>query len=210
MTEIDARRLIAGDLQVQRKERAIHFRVALALAVAIPAALIAVTGLRHDLLGQPTWLIAAQLLVWGLALGALPAIGLGLWFPGRVARVVLGAVAATAAVLVAAGPELVGPSELAGPAGRGLHFDYCTRLTLGSGALVLAVCALSGAFAIRRRPEASLWISAAVVLIAVNTTAWHCYLTGLDHTLPSHLGSGVLLLLLAGLLGVYLHRRQRP
>ena len=74
----------------------------------------------------------------------------------------------------------------------------------------LAVCALSGAFAIRRRPAASLWIAAAVVLIAVDTTAWHCYLTGLEHTLPSHLGAGLLLLLLAGALGVYLHRRQRP
>lgn len=210
MSEIDARRLIAGDLQRQRRERALHFRVALALAALIPAALIALTGLRRDLLAQPWWSLATQVIVWGLALVALPAIGLGLWFPGRGARVALAALAAAAAVLVAAGPELVGASQFAGPLGRVLDFGYCTRLTLGSGALVLAVCSLSGAFAIRRRPEASLWISAAVVLIGIDTTAWHCYVTGLDHTLPSHLGAGVLLLLLAGALGVYLHRRQRP
>lgn len=210
MTEIDAKRLIAGDLQRQRRERALHFRAALVLAVLIPAGLIAATGLRHDLLALPTWLLVLQALVWALGFLALPAIGLGLWFPGRGARVGLAGLAAVAAVLVAAGPEVVGDPELAGPLGRGLRFDYCTRLTLGAGALVLAVCALSGAFAIRRRPEASLWISAAVVLIGVNTTAWHCYLNGLDHTLPSHLGSGVLLLLLAGALGVVLHRRQRP
>lgn len=207
MTEIDARRLIAGDLQAQRRERATHFRGALALSVALPAALIAVTGLRHDLLTQPTWLISLQILVWALALVALPAIGLGLWFPGRPARVVLGALAGAAAVLVAAGPQLVDAAALAGPAG--LRLDGCTRLTFGSGVLLLAVCALSGAFAIRRRPAAALWLSAAIALLAVDTTAWHCYLTDLDHTLPSHLGSGALLLLLAGVLGVALHRRQR-
>lgn len=209
MTEIDARRLITGDLLAQRRERALHFRVALVLAVAIPAGLIAATGLRFDLLHQPAWLVATEVLVWMLALVALPAVGLGLWFPGRGARIALASVAAAAAVLVAAGPELVG-TRIDGPLTRGLRFDYCTRLTLGSGALVLAVCALSGAFAIRRRPEASLWISAAVVLLGIDTTAFHCYVTGLDHTLPSHLGSGVLLLLFAAAIGVYLHRRQRP
>jgi hypothetical protein len=118
-------------------------------------------------------------------------------------------VAAVVAVVVAAGPALF---DMSYPTGLDDHPIYqlgCASLTLGAGALVLAVCALSGAFAQRRRQTGALWLAAAIALIGVDTTTWHCVITGLDHTLPSHLGAGVLMLLVAGLVGAALHRRQR-
>ncbi|MFY0541741.1 hypothetical protein [Nannocystis pusilla] len=140
---------------------------------------------------------------------ALPALGLGLWFPGRVARAVLGLIAAAVAVLVAAGPALFDRSYPTGLEDHAIYQVGCASLTLGAGALVLAVCALSGAFAQRRRSAGALWLAAAIALIGIDTTTWHCVITGLDHTLPSHLGAGVLMLLAAGLVGAALHRRQR-
>lgn len=205
MTQIDARRLIEGDLQDLRRERALHFRPALVLAVLAPAGLLLYTTLRDDLLRQPAWLLALQGVIWLLALLALPAIGLGLWFPSRPARVALAGAALAAASVVALGPELFrGPLE-----GDLFRLGYCSYLTLGAGALVLAVCAISGAFAQRRRTTAALWLSASIALIGVVTTTWHCPVTELDHTLPMHLGSGALLLAVAAATGVAAHRVQR-
>lgn len=208
MSELDAQSLISGDLQDLRRERALHFRVAQVLAVLAPALLLLYTGLRDDLLRQPVWMLGLQGLVWLLALLALPAIGLGLWFPSRGARLALSALAALTASVVAIGPEL---ADLPGASGLlgGFAFGYCTYLTLGAGALVLAVCAVSGAFAQRRRPATALWLATSVVLVAVDTTTWHCPATQLDHTVPMHLGSAALLLLIAAAAGLALHRGQR-
>lgn len=209
MTAIDARRLIAGDLAAQRRERAQHFRAALLLTALGAAGLLAGTGVRPDLLAQPPAQFGLQLLVWALAFVALPTLGLGLWFPGRAVRVVVAAIAAGAAALVAAGPALWDRSATTGPPGHGPALDFCTRLTLGSGAVTLLVCAVSGAFVARRRPSGALWLAGAVALVAVDTATWHCNWADLGHTLPSHLGAGAVLLALAGLVGVGLHRRQR-
>lgn len=209
MSAVDARALIEGDLAARRRQRAQHFRAAWLLAALAPALGLVATGVRADLWAQPGWLLGLQLLVWPLALFALPALGLGLWFPGRVARAALGLVAAAVAVVVAAGPVLIDRSYAPGPEDHVIYRVGCGLLTLGAGALVLAVCALSGAFAQRRRPAAVLWVAAAIALIGVDTTTWHCRIIGLDHTLPSHLGAGVLMLLAAGLVGAALHRRQR-
>lgn len=209
MTAIDARRLITGDLAADRRARGHHFRAAAVLAATAPVVALVLTGARPDLLAQPPWLLGLQALVWTLALFALPALGLGLWFPGRAARVVLGLLAAAAAIVVAAGPA---PLDMSYEPvhDHGLVYRVgCALLTLGTGALVLAVCAVSGAFAVRRRRTAALWLAAAIALIGVDTTTWHCPITGLDHTLPAHLGAGVLMLLVAGLIGVAVHRRQR-
>ncbi len=209
MTQLDARRLIEGDLQAQRRERAQHFRPALLLVVLVSAGMLMVTGVRPDLLSQPPAQLALQFLTWALAFVALPAVGLGLWFPSARARLGLAALAAAVAALVAAGRAL---SDMFGETafeGAGLRLDYCTKLTLGSGVLTLLVCAVSGAFAQRRRPGGALWLAGAVALIAVDTTTWHCPWTHLGHTLPSHLGAGALLLALAGGAGLVLHRRQR-
>ncbi|MBZ5714425.1 hypothetical protein [Nannocystis pusilla] len=209
MTEIDARALIAGDLAERRRERLQHFRPAWLLTAAIPIVGLVLTGARDDLWAQPAWMLGLQALVWGLALFALPALGLGLWFPGRAARVVLGLLAAAVAFVVAAGPALFDMSYPTGMEDHPIYQVGCASLTLGAGALVLAVCALSGAFVQRRRSAGALWLAAAIALLGVLTTTWHCVITGLDHTLPSHLGAGVLMLLVAGLVGAGLHRRQR-
>lgn len=209
MSAIDARALIEGDLASQRRERRQHFRAAWVLAVLIPTVGLLTSGVRDDLWTQPAWALALQLLVWTLSLFALPAIGLGLWFPGPAARVALGVLAAAVAVVVGAGPVLIDRSYGPGPEDHAIYQVGCALLTLAAGALVLAVCAVSGAFAQRRRPAAALWIAAAIALIGVDTTTWHCVIIGLDHTLTSHLGAGVLMLLVAGLVGAALHRRQR-
>lgn len=209
MTQLDVRQLIAGDLRAQRRERARHYRLALLLVVMASAGLLMGTGVRPDLLSQPPIQLALQLLTWVLAFVALPAVGLGLWFPGPRIRVALAVTAAAVAALVAAGPGLMDMSDGTGTSGHGLRLDFCVQLTLGSGALTVLACAASGAFAQRRRPTAALWLAGAVALIAVDTAAWHCPWTDLGHTLPSHLGAGALLLALAGVVGVWLHRHQR-
>ncbi|MDC0715380.1 hypothetical protein [Nannocystis bainbridge] len=209
MTAVDAKSLIAGDLAERRRERLQHFRPAWLLAAAIPLVGLLATGARDDLWAQPAWILALQAFVWGLALFALPALGLGLWFPGRAARIALGLVAAVVAVLVAAGPALFDMSYPTGMEDHPIYQIGCASLTLAAGALVLAICAVSGAFVQRRRSAGALWLAAAIALVGIVTTTWHCVITGLDHTLPSHLGAGVLMLLLAGLVGAALHRRQR-
>ncbi|WAS97632.1 hypothetical protein [Nannocystis punicea] len=209
MTGIDAKSLIAGDLADRRRERLQHFRPAWLVAVTVPIVGLLASGTRDDFWAQPTWILALQALVWGLALFVLPALGLGLWFPGRAARVVLGLLAAAVAFLVAAGPALFDMSYPTGLEDHPIYQLGCASLTLAAGALVLAVCAMSGAFAQRRRSAGALWLAAAIALIGIDTTTWHCVITGLDHTLPSHLGAGVLMLLVAGLVGAALHRRQR-
>lgn len=209
MTAVDAKSLIAGDLAERRRERLQHFRPAWLLAAAIPLVGLLATGARDDLWAQPAWILGLQAFVWGLALFALPALGLGLWFPGRAARIALGLVAAVVAVLVAAGPALFDMSYPTGMEDHPIYQIGCASLTLAAGALVLAICAVSGAFVQRRRSAGALWLAAAIALVGIVTTTWHCVITGLDHTLPSHLGAGVLMLLLAGLVGAALHRRQR-
>ncbi|MCY1053756.1 hypothetical protein [Nannocystis sp. SCPEA4] len=209
MTAVDAKALIAGDLAERRRERLQHFRPAWLLTAAIPIVGLVLTGARDDFWAQPAWILGLQALVWGLALFALPALGLGLWFPGRAARLVLGLLAAAVAFVVAAGPALFDMSYPTGMEDHPIYQVGCASLTLGAGALVLAVCALSGAFVQRRRSAGALWLAAAIALLGVLTTTWHCVITGLDHTLPSHLGAGVLMLLVAGLVGAGLHRRQR-
>ena len=205
MTEVDAARLITADLATDRRARAQHFRAAAVLAVVAPGLVLFAVGARPDLLAQPPWILALQLLVWALALAALPALGLGLWFPRRAARIVLGLAAALAGLVVALGPALLDMSHEA-------MFDHglaCASLTLALGALLLAICAVSGAFAQRRRRVAALWLAAAVALVGVDTIAWHCPVTDTGHTVTGHLGAGVVTLLIAGLVGAALHRRQR-
>lgn len=209
MTAVDAKALIAGDLAERRRERLQHFRPAWLLTAAIPIVGLVLTGARDDFWAQPAWILGLEALVLGLALFALPALGLGLWFPGRAARLVLGLLAAAVAFVVAAGPALFDMSYPTGMEDHPIYQVGCASLTLGAGALVLAVCALSGAFVQRRRSAGALWLAAAIALLGVLTTTWHCVITGLDHTLPSHLGAGVLMLLVAGLVGAGLHRRQR-
>lgn len=209
MSAVDAKALIAADLAALRRERLRHFRPAWLLAALIPTVGLVASGVRDDLWAQPPWILGLQALVWLLALVALPAIGLGLWFPGRLARALLAGLAALGAVVVAAGPALVDMSFVPCSDDHLIYQVGCASLTLAAGALVLAVCGLSGAFVERRQAAGAVWLAAAIALIGVDTTTWHCMITSLGHTLPSHLGPGLFMLAVAGLVGAAARRRQR-
>jgi len=206
---VDAGALIVGDLRALRRGRARHFAPALALTLLFVGGFLVLTGLRPDLWLQPGWQIAAQLAVWLLCLVALPAVGVGLWFPGRATRAALGVTAVVAALIGALGPGLMDMFAGAGPMGQGPQFDRCVASTIGAGLPLLALGVLSGAFAQRRRAGGGLWVSGGLALMALDAITWHCPSDDLGHNLFSHLGAASLLLLVAAGAGLLAHRRQR-
>jgi hypothetical protein len=171
-------------------------------AIVVVGVLVS-TNVRPDLLHQPPMQLALQVMLWGLCLLVMPAIGVGLLFPGPTARTVLAVVAVITAIAAATGWPMSPHAE--GGAGG---IDRCTTILVGAGALLLAVGFLSGAFVQRRRVTSVFWIAAGLTLAALNLVTWHCPRSGLAHVLPSHLGGAVLLLVVAGVVGVALHRRQ--
>lgn len=203
---LDAAKLIASDLQVVRRARLRHFLPALILSLLVVGGFLVLEGLRPDLWHQPIAQLLAQLAVWALCLVALPAVGLGLWFPPPLVRVALALAAIAAASLAALGPDLA--HILAGP-GQGPRLDYCIAATVGSGFLVLAIGVLSGAFATRRRAGSALWVSGGLSLMALDAIVWHCPSADPGHNLYSHLGAAALLMLLASAAGLLVHQRQR-
>lgn len=198
---IDAKRLIASDLEALRRERAQHFRGALLLLALGSAAALTIVGKRPDLLAQPLAQLGAQTLNWALGLAVLPALGLGLWFPSAGTRRALAGLTIVAVGLVAAGPTLWSSSAATGPPTHGLSLARCVLLAFGTGTLALIVGATSGAFGVQRRPTATLWLATAVASIAIGAVAWHCPRTDTAHTLPSHAGSGLALALVAAGVG---------
>lgn len=200
---LDAARLIAADLAASRRARARHFVPALVVSLLVVGGFLVLSGLRPDLWRQPPGQLFAQLAVWALCLVALPAVGLGLWFPSRPLRVALAAAAVLAAVLAALGPALWGL------VGQGPRLDFCVGATVGAGFVLLAIGVLSGAFAARRRAGGALWVSGGVSLMALVATVWHCPSADLGHNLYSHLGAAGLLMVLASAAGLIVHRRQR-
>ena len=204
---IDAEALVVEDLRALRRGRARHFVPALVLSLLTVGGFLVVGGLRPDLWLQPPVQLVAQLAVWLLCLVALPAVGLGLWFPPRPLRVVLASAAVLAAVLAALGPGLF--AMLPGT-GQGPQMDPCVAGTFGSGLGLLAIGVLSGAFAARRWPGSAIWVSGGVALMALDAVVWHCPSEDMHHNLFSHLGAALLLLLLASVVAVIVHRRQRP
>ena len=96
---VDAQALIVGDLRALRRGRARHFVPALVLSLLLVGGFLVIGGLRPDLWRQPGPQLAAQLATWLLCLVALPAVGLGLWFPSLPLRV--GLVVAAVVVIVA-------------------------------------------------------------------------------------------------------------
>lgn len=206
---LDAHSLIAGDLRGLRRDRRRHFVPAAILVLLLLGGFLLLTGLRPDMWMQPGWQIAAQLAVWLLCLVALPAVGLGLWFPSRPLRLALAVCAVLAAVAAALGPGLMDMFVGTGQLDQGPRADRCVAATFGAGITMLAIGVLSGAFAQRRRPGAALWISGGVTLMALDAIVWHCPSDDLGHNLYSHLGAAALLLLLAAAVGVITHARQR-
>jgi hypothetical protein len=86
---VDAGQLIVADLRLARRARVRHFVPALVLSLLAVGGFLVLEGLRPDLWRQPIGQLLAQLAVWALCLVALPAVGMGLWFPPRAVRVVL-------------------------------------------------------------------------------------------------------------------------
>ena len=205
---VDVPALIRGDLQALRRGRARHFVPALVLSLLIVGGFLLATGLRPDLWRQPPTQLVAQLAVWLLCLVALPAVGLGLWFPSFAVRVLLALAAVVAAVVAALGPALSDLVFGAGASGQP-RLDMCVQATFVTGLVLLTLGVLSGAFAQRRRAGGALWVSGGVALMALDAIVWHCPSTDAGHNLFSHLGAAALLLLLAAVVAVLTHRRQR-
>lgn len=203
----DVQQLILGDLSELRRERRNHFVPALVLVLITLGGFFLLTGLRPDLWRQTGWQLGSQLATWLLCLVALPAVGLGLWFPARVTRVVLVLAALAAAIGAALGPGLMDMVQGTGPERRGIGLDYCMTATFLEGGLVFAIGVLSGAFLQRRGRGSALWLSGGIALMALDAVVWHCPSQDLWHNLQSHLGAALLLLALAAVAGLIVHRR---
>lgn len=204
----DAARLIQTDLADLRRTRRAHFIPALVLAVIVLGGFLLLTGLRPDLLDQPAWQLGLQLAVWLLCLVALPAVGLGLWFPARPVRVVLAVSAVAAAIGAALGPALVDMFQGTGPERQAMRLDYCMQATFLTGTLLFALGVVSGAFLQRRGRGSALWLSGGIALMALDAVVWHCPSDDLWHNLQSHLGAALALAALAALAGLLVHRRR--
>ncbi len=204
---LDAQALIRSDLRALRRGRARHFVPALVLCMLVLGGFFVLAGPRPDLWAQPWPQLAAQLLVWLLCLVALPAVGLGLWFPPRPLRVVLATTAVMAAGVAALGPGLW--DMFSGSMHQGPQVDPCVTGTFAAGIGLLAIGVVSGAFVARRRPVGALWVSGGVALMALDAVVWHCPSDDLGHNLFSHVGAAAVLLALASALALWLHRRQR-
>ncbi len=199
---IDANALITTDLRALRRDRRRHFRPALLLAVAVVTAIVALLGLRRDLWHQAPAQLAAQFGLWVFALGVMPAVGVGLWFPPRWLRVGLWLVAGGLAVVATLGPHITRPALP--PPG----IDPCMLATFGTGTVLLALAAISGALTLHRYGRGSVWVSAGITLAALDAIIWHCASTHVSHNLGSHLGAAlVFFAVVAVLLRTVLRRR---
>jgi hypothetical protein len=194
-----AKDLICADLEAQQRRKRAHFVPALLLAGIVVVGSIVAFGARPDLLQQPPGQLVLQILLWGACLFVFPAIGVGLFFPGRVTRIVL-AVGAIAMTVVATTGWPFAERNLLDHAHDG--WGGCVTLTLGMGILLLCIGFLSGAFVQRRGLSAVFWVGAGLSLMALNVITWHCPQSGLLHVLPGHLGAAVVLLVLAVVVGI--------
>jgi hypothetical protein len=194
---------ICEDLCCLQRERRRHFMPALVLAVVGLAGLASLTGIRGDLFDQPAWQLWSQVALWIVCLLVFPAVGLGMLFPSARVRVglVIGALLLT--VVATTGWPV---HAHAGDMHEGL--DVCVIMVWASGLLLMVLGILSGAFVQRNRVTGVYWVAGGVSLASVSLATWVCPATGLLHIVPFHLGAGVVLLVVAFLLGRLLHRKH--
>jgi lysylphosphatidylglycerol synthetase-like protein (DUF2156 family) len=208
---IDAAQLIVADLESGQRQRRRHFLPALAIVTLAVAGAMLLMGLRPDLLAQPWWQLVLQCVLWVMCLIVFPAIGLGLVFPSRGARIGLAAGAVGLTMIATLGvpdAQMFGDDHhfsLGGNGGGG-----CGLMISVYAAAVLLMGLLSGAFVQRRKATAVYWISAGISLTALTAITWQCPMTGAAHVVPSHLGVAAALMIGTSLIGVLAHRRQRP
>ena len=200
----DALDAICQSLSQEQKQKRAHFLPALMLAAIIVIGTLVTMSVRPDLMRQPPAQLAVQMLLWVICLVIMPAIGVGLLFPGRRTRILLALAAVAAAVAASTGWPLAPHVD----GGDGV--DRCLAVVMGAGALLLGIGFLSGAFIQRRRMTSVFWVAAGLTLAALNLVTWHCPQSGLMHVLPSHLGGATLLLAVAIGVGMLAHRRERP
>ena len=199
----DAYAAIVADLECSKRAKRAHFLPALTLAAITIAGTLVTMSVRPDLWQQPPAQLAMQAVLWVLCLIVMPAIGVGLLFPGRRTRVLLALVAVATAIAATTGWPLV--PHAGGHGGM----DRCLTIVVGTGALLLGIGFLSGAFVQRRRMTGVFWVAAGLSLAALNIVTWHCPQSGIMHVLPSHLGGAALLLAVAVIVGFLSHRRSR-
>lgn len=193
---------ICCDLDRERGQRRRHFTPALLMAIVVVVGVLAILGLRPDFTAQPDWQIAVQLVSWVVVLLVFPAIGVGLWFPSRTTRVLLAAGGVAASIVAATGLPDASPE---GPAGGG----PCWMVLAGCGLILLGLGALSGAFSQRRAQSAGYWIAAGLTLAALDVVTWICPNTQTQHLLTMHFAPAFALVVVAAVLGAWLHRRSR-
>ena len=192
---------IEADLAAAAAEKRRHFFPALIGAASLIAAMLAMAGIRDDVLEMPLWRQIALTGSWIVCGLLFPAVGVGVWFPRRAARiglVVAGIVLPVAAVI---GWPL-GHDEPHGAAPCGVAL-----LVLGAG--LVGIGALSGAFAQRRAVASSAWVATGLTLAALATTSWVCPVDEGGHLTRGHIVPGLVLAALAVVLGRWLHARQR-
>lgn len=191
------------DLRKQQRVRRAHFLPALLLVAILVIGVLVSLEVRPDLLEQPPAQLALQGALWIVCLLVLPAVGVGLLFPGRWMRVSL----ATGAILLAAAASTGWPlTDL--HHGEAVGIDGCMTIVMGTGIMLVLIGFLSGAFVQRRGVASVFWVAAGLALVALNVVTWHCPASGLLHVLPSHLGGAALLMSVAVAVGV-LSRRNR-
>lgn len=201
----DAYAAILQDLQRSQRVRRKHFAPALMLVAIVVVGFFIVMQTRPDLLEQPPAMLALQCVMWLLCLLLMPAIGVGLVFPSTKVRIGVATAAVACAVVASTGWPL---TEHVAHGGHG-GFDRCSTVVIGTGVVLLGIGFVSGAFVQRRRVTAVFWIAAGLTLAALNVVTWHCPQSGIMHVLPSHLGGATMLMAIAVVVGIVLHRRSR-
>jgi hypothetical protein len=201
VSEQKVRGAIFDDLSTLHRERRAHFGTSAFLLAAIVGAMVAGT-LRSDLLAQPIPALVAQISLWGLGFVVLPAIGVGLWFPGRGSSIAL--VASTIALVwVATLWPAHGTVEPAGLEPR------CLMAVGVVGAIALAATMLSGAFSQCHRPSTKRWLAGGIATLSLVATVWMCSAPGVVHMLTSHIGAALGVALVAVLIGSRARRAHR-
>jgi hypothetical protein len=202
---VDAAKLIVANLESGLRARRRHFTPALVLIVLALGGLMLMTGLRPDLLTQPSWQIALQVVLWPACMLLLPAIGVGLAFPARVTQIALAVGVGLVTLLATLGlphPSMFDPAA---------HCDFaggCMMMIGLHAAIVLGMVSFNGAFVQRQQLSAVLWIAAGVSLAALAAITWQCPETNPAHVVPSHLGTAMAVMFVAALVGVVIHRRR--
>lgn len=199
---IDACAAIDADLAAQSRTKRRHFLPALALVVFVASGVFATMGMRPDLLTQPAWRLCIQVAAWAMCLLVFPAIGVGLLFPSRAARIGLAALGTALAVVAATGwPPLSSAAVEAG--GR-----PCWMLVVGSAVMFFAIGILSGAFAQRRATSSVFWVVGGLGLCSLAAITWVCPSASAPHVLGGHLGPAAGFMVIAALIGTWVHRSR--